>query len=498
MKTFQKLVLAASVSAICQSAIAADAYDLIDLGELSDSENPSIVYDLNNNNNATGYVVGPFVDLLDSDNNPVVDESGDVVTYIQYLAGYLSNGSSFTQFETFEDTNDNGAISIVFGINNNDISVGYSIQEYTQTSEDSEGNEVINILEQERAVYFDVSGQITAIPELVEDRELDMRALSINDNGIIVGFGLYDRPDDVDADGELVEFFANNGFIYDSVNDSITIATPLSEQAGIATVLRDINNNGVIVGRTQVNESGTLVSTAFYSDLNSLDTPIEIKPFSENAARPFPFNTLGGAATSVNEAGVITGRALDSSERYFTAYAYDIENESAIDIGVLNPDLIDTLVSFNLLEISIANDINDLDNGSYQVVGSSAVDTQIDYTNINNPRRVSINHAFLYENETLKDLNNLIDCKQDNSAPGNNPDWILNEARAINDNGVIVGNGINNGVSKAFMLIPKAAGETPIACEVEEEEDSGSLSILTLLLAPLALWRRRFKKAAVI
>jgi len=78
---------------------------------------------------------------------------------------------------------------------------------------------------------------------------------------------------------------------------------------------------------------------------------------------------------------------------------------------------------------SSANDINN--NG--QVVGWA-------YTSSNNQ------HAFLYSNGTMTDLNSLIDP---------NADWTLTAANAINDNGWIVGYGTNPvGQTDAFLLAP--------------------------------------------
>ena len=58
----------------------------------------------------------------------------------------------------------------------------------------------------------------------------------------------------------------------------------------------------------------------------------------------------------------------------------------------------------------------------------------------------SVQHAFVYENNQMTDLNNLVD-----SGLG----WTLNRARAVNDLGQIVGYGTNaSGQIRAFLLTP--------------------------------------------
>ena len=82
-------------------------------------------------------------------------------------------------------------------------------------------------------------------------------------------------------------------------------------------------------------------------------------------------------------------------------------------------------------------------------------------------------HAFLYNNGTMTDLNSLIPSG-----------WILEVANAINDNGQIVGQGINSqGQSDAFLL-------TPVP-------EPGTLALLAIGAVSLLAyaWRRRRQAA---
>lgn len=54
-------------------------------------------------------------------------------------------------------------------------------------------------------------------------------------------------------------------------------------------------------------------------------------------------------------------------------------------------------------------------------------------------------HAFLWINDTIKDLNSLIPADSG---------WELHTAQDINNFGRIVGYGIHNGQTKAFLLTP--------------------------------------------
>jgi probable HAF family extracellular repeat protein len=58
-------------------------------------------------------------------------------------------------------------------------------------------------------------------------------------------------------------------------------------------------------------------------------------------------------------------------------------------------------------------------------------------------------HAFLYSDGVMRDLNSLIPKK---SA------WVLSRAYAINDNGHIVGVGIKGGHERAFLMVPSQKG----------------------------------------
>ncbi len=122
-------------------------------------------------------------------------------------------------------------------------------------------------------------------------------------------------------------------------------------------------------------------------------------------------------AKSINEIGNIVGAAGGTY-----LHAFVRTNETLIDLGTFGG------------ENSCANDIND----NNEVVGFSASAGE---TNL----------AFYWTDSLgVVDLNTLIET---------NSGWILRDARAINNSGLIIGSGVFNGEAREFLLshIPKPA-----------------------------------------
>ena len=94
-------------------------------------------------------------------------------------------------------------------------------------------------------------------------------------------------------------------------------------------------------------------------------------------------------------------------------------------------------------------------NNRGEVVGDCFLDANsfkgflLTHTGGNNPLRRyldrSSEHAFVYRQGKMQDLNDLI---------ARDADWILESARGINDRGQIVGEGLHHGETRAFLLTP--------------------------------------------
>lgn len=170
-----------------------------------------------------------------------------------------------------------------------------------------------------------------------------------------------------------------------------------------------------------VNNSGKVVGAAFASNGSSYAF------ISDGSGPKDNLGTLPGGSSSyalcINDIDQVAG-AADDANGYRHAFLYDGSGPIQ-DIGALSSE-----------HESEANGIN-----SYgHVVGWS-------YLTDGAPlARVIDSRAFLYNGNTMTDLNALID-----STLG----WTLQHAMAINDTGQIVGYGINSaGTTHAFLLTP--------------------------------------------
>jgi len=333
--------------------------------------------------------------------------------------------------------------SLAFAINDNGLAVGYSLESFV-ASDNSAFN--VNI-----AVYYDTNSQtINRIPQFDLVTSHAARGVSINDNNLIVGHAKYDPPNDLDVNGDPATILYDRGFFYDIANDQLTVVNTLDESTIQNMVLRDVNNNGIAVGvSTEVIDviGTTQVVTVDKTD-PTLTTKLTI--FGGYFQQPW----------SINDSNMIVGQARISIDRNSNdqAFLYDMQTAQVTGLGYLNSNF----------QFSAAYDIN----SSNQIVGISK------YKNSPN-----IYHAFIYENGQMKDLDKLIGC---------DTGWILNEARSINDSGMIAGTGIFAGEKHGFMLTP-TAGSAPICVDPSSSNGGGSIPVFLLAFFGYLLIRRDAK-----
>lgn len=274
----------------------------------------------------------------------------------------------------------------------------------------------------------------------------DSLARSINNNGQIVGnakagstqcatlFDITGSGSNINLGGLVGDNNGGAGSAY-SINDTGQIVGYTNRSGGVEAILFNkivggnnirltyhvssaysINNNGQIVGQSD-NGSGDTEACLFNPMGGEIETYL---------------GTLGGPyskAFSINDNGQIVGSARNSTG-YMRATLFDITGSgNNVNLGTLDGDY------------SIANSIND----TGQIVGN-AVTAADDMK------------ATLFDvtgSGANIDLNTLIDPSLG---------WDLTVANCINDNGWIVGYGINpDGYRNAYLLTPVPEPIPPIA-----------------------------------
>ncbi|MET0226377.1 MAG: hypothetical protein ABW187_08060 [Dokdonella sp.] len=175
---------------------------------------------------------------------------------------------------------------------------------------------------------------------------------------------------------------------------------------GYASSAVAINRYGQIAG---VSIRGS--SSAFFYDRGSLQQAGDLDGYGVAAAH------------ALNDAGEVVGTAFDSELTPSAWRAYVWRNGVTTDLGVLQKD-----ATWN-----VANAIN----SAGTIVGTAMF---ID--------GATSSHAFIYDSGALRDLNTLIPP---------HTGWVLTGATSINDAGRIVGSGVVNGETHAFVLTPIAA-----------------------------------------
>ena len=196
--------------------------------------------------------------------------------------------------------------------------------------------------------------------------------------------------------------------------------------------------------------------------------------------------TLGGTsslAVALNEAGHVTG---ESGTANGETHAFLYNGTALLDLGTLGGTVSRGLDINNAGQVIGNSTIQgDLDfhgfihsNGSLQDIGTLG-GTGSTARDINNHGQVvgtsldnnSSQRAFLWENGVLTDLNTLLPA---------NSGWQLTDARLINDNGQIVGEGLYQGESASFLLslgsdeneppVANAGPDQSFACRVSQEQ----------------------------
>jgi len=225
--------------------------------------------------------------------------------------------------------------------------------------------------------------------------------------------------------GDLCGAWENaNGTQPFMIRSGVFTALPLL-QGGTQGEAASINENGVAVGWSGQGPNGGYYRAAKWE--NGVVTQL-----------------AGGdslnSAFSINDEGWIVGYTSDPSSPTDVATLW-IDPQHPIDLGALVPS------HWQHWAYAI--------NNHRQIVGTSGI------------------HAFLWQNGQMYDLETLIPADH----------WLLYAANGISDNGLIVGEGLHNGVVRGFLLTPNTP---PCSADFNNDDDSGTDADIEAFFACLA------------
>src|SRR5258706_579660 len=243
----------------------------------------------------------------------------------------------------------------------------------------------------------------------------------------------------------------------------VCVATALAIASVSATARAEyavIDLGALINTATGTNASVRGINAAAQVAITNAPDALAYHAYQYSAGASLDLGTLGGNAAfalAINNAGQVAGRSVTTAG---TVHAF-IWTPGGVG-GIRTPLAInnqDQIVGYSanldgsdrafLYKDAAMTDLGTLGgrysyalaiNGSNQIAGGSYTDDAD-----------SIYHAFLSDGTTMTDLNSKVTSKAAN--------WILNEAKGINDSGVIIGTGALSGQSHAFMLRPLAPGD---------------------------------------
>jgi probable HAF family extracellular repeat protein len=225
-----------------------------------------------------------------------------------------------------------------------------------------------------------------------------------------------------------------------------------------------------------INDGGIVVGFAF--------TPSGTRAFRQRPGLPAEdLGDFGGgwaAAFAINASGAIVGQSMDHNHA-FRAFRYDgvlhalsplagsLAGAAAINTaGVIvgySSSVAGPLHAARWRSDTVVDDLGTLGGPTSNALGINAAGDIVGRADVMPGQP----HAFVFTDDQMIDLNTMID---DTSG------WVLQAAYAINDNGVIVGEGLLNGVPRGFRL----------TLATDESADVTAPLIASVTATPDSLW----------
>ncbi|MDR7119836.1 DUF3466 family protein [Rheinheimera soli] len=327
--------------------------------------NREYLYDINNSGNAIGVATATYSQQSftpeATEEKPSPETVNLWVPDLTYLKSYVANGNSVTPlpipFENF-----GGGFSSAIKISEDNYIAGsgsVSMMETTQKSIETACtgktrpinscyNEFVGgYIERALVWKMNEAGQVSApvqygiLGPVIEGSAENFyvsRALSVNDDGVAVGYSSYTDEERRVSTRHATVFHEG---------EVSAVIDPLEWNSSLAT---DINNQNIIIGSANTTFNGLPTNRLFVFDYNTKTLTYPNGFFNSSDTNPM----------AINENNMVVGSAdmlpTDGTTRRKVAFLYDIENDSFTDLNTLLP--CDS--AFTLVEAKDINNNNEI------------------------------------------------------------------------------------------------------------------------------------------